>query len=206
MQAYQTMVASDGYEVMLFPLPYMAISQGEGGTGSHDGTYNMDFIGWGPNGRIYDAPLYAPCSCRCVATVSSINNGRIFTSLNKVHTPNGLQYVSFMTMHDETPPSVGSTFNQGEIFAHTGLYGQATGDHTHFNTANGAYAGYETTQTGHTQLVNSTHIYDICYVNNTVLTQPLSYPWVTYSGGTIESLKKGKFPWVLYARKLRKKY
>ena len=56
MQAGQRMVASDGYEVCLFPLPYMYISQGENGNVSHQGTYNIDCIGWSANGRVYDAP------------------------------------------------------------------------------------------------------------------------------------------------------
>ena len=46
MVAGQRLVAPDGYEVCLFPLPYMYISQGENGNISHHGTYNIDFIGW----------------------------------------------------------------------------------------------------------------------------------------------------------------
>lgn len=209
MIAHQRMVASDGYEVMLFPLPYMYISQGENGNYSHQGTYNIDFIGWGANGRIYQAPMYAPCSCRCVATIDVNNNGRIFQSLNKVHTPNGLQYVTFMCFHDNNPiASVGDTFNQGDIFAHTGTAGNVTGDHTHFNCANGTYAGWENVPPQNNgQLINSTHIYDICYINDTVIIDGLNYNWVTYKGN-INPKKKfnNKFPWVLYARKIRKKH
>ena len=209
MIAHQRMVASDGYEVMLFPLPYMYISQGENGNYSHQGTYNIDFLGWGANGRIYQAPMYAPCSCRCVATIDVNNNGRIFQSLNKVHTPNGLQYVTFMCFHDNNPiASVGDTFNQGDIFAHTGTAGNVTGDHTHFNCANGTYAGWENVPPqNHGQLINSTHIYDICYINDTVIIDGLNYNWVTYNGN-INPKKKfnNKFPWVLYARKIRKKH
>lgn len=209
MIAHQRMVASDGYEVMLFPLPYMYISQGENGNYSHQGTYNIDFLGWGANGRIYQAPMYAPCSCKCVATIDVNNNGRIFQSLNKVHTPNGLQYVTFMCFHDNNPiASVGDTFIQGDIFAHTGTAGNVTGDHTHFNCANGIYAGWENVPPqNHGQLKNSTHIYDICYINDTVIIDGLNYNWVTYNGN-INPKKKinNKFPWVLYARKLRKKH
>lgn len=209
MIAHQRMVASDGYEVMLFPLPYMYISQGENGNYSHQGTLNIDFLGWGANGRIYQAPMYAPCSCRCVATIDVNNNGRIFQSLNKVHTPNGLQYVTFMCFHDDNPiASVGDTFIQGDIFAHTGTAGNVTGDHTHFNCANGTYAGWENVPPqNHGQLINSTHIYDICYINDTVIIDGLNYNWVNYNGN-INPKKKfnNKFPWVLYARKIRKKH
>ena len=53
-------------EVLLFPISYMYISQGEGGSYSHTGSYNVDFLGWGANGRIYNCSYYAPCSMTCV--------------------------------------------------------------------------------------------------------------------------------------------
>lgn len=206
MVAGERMVGSDGKEVMLFPLPYMYISQGEYESFSHAGIMAMDFLGYGANGRIYNAPMYAPCSCKCVATIDANNKGRIFQSLDRVHTPSGLKYVTFMCFHDNNPiASVGSRFTQGEIFAHTGTAGYVTGDHTHFNTANGTYAGWENVPPdGNGQLKNSNHIYDICYVNDTVLSHPYNYNWVTYSGGVTPSgFRNSKFPWVLYARKLR---
>lgn len=204
MQAYETLVAPDGYEVMLFPLPYMYISQGENGSVSHQGTLNMDFIGWGANGRVYTAPLYAPCTCKCVARYTSSNHGQVFESVNKVHCADGvLRYVTFMCYHDNSPiASVGDIFNQGEIFAHTGTAG-GVADHTHFNTAAGTFQGFENVPPdNHNELVNSAHIYNICFVNNTDLYYPLSYSWVLYGrrGGNYPT---SKFPWVLYARKLR---
>lgn len=207
MIAHQRMVANDGKEVMLFPLPYIYISQGENGSYSHQGTLNIDFLGWGANGRIYQAPMYAPCSCRCVATIDANNKGRIFQSLDEVHTPNGLQYVTFMWFHDNNPiASVGDTFTQGDLIGHTGTAGGVTGDHTHFNCANGQYAGWEQVPPqNHGQLKNSAHIYDICYTNNTVIVQGYGYDWKDYNGGVTPTYKKHKFPWVLYAKKLRNK-
>lgn len=209
MRALERMIASDGYEVMLFPLPYMNISQGEGETYSHAGTYNIDFLGWGANGRIYQAPYYAPCSCRCVAAWSATDdNGRIYESLDKVHTPNGLQYVTFLFFHDDNPPSIlGTTYRQGDLIGHTGTTSHVTGDHVHFNTANGTYAGYEHVPPDNQgQLVNSTHVYDICYVNDTILVNDYNYNWQTYNGGiTPSDRKKSNFKWVLYANKLRNK-
>ena len=208
MVAGERLIANDNKEVMLFPLPYMYISQGEGGSYSHAGTYNIDFLGWDSNGRLLHAPYYAPCSCRCVASWSSSDsNGRIFQSLDRVHTPNGLEYVSFIVFHDDNPiASVGDTFTQGDLIGHTGTTGQGvTGDHVHLNTANGVYAGYEHVPPDNQgQLVNSDHIYNICYVNDTVIVDGYNYNWVTYSGGhTPITGRKNKFPWVLYARKLR---
>ena len=50
MRPLQRLIAADGYEVMLFPMEYMYISQGEGGSLSHDKA--MDFLGWNANGRV----------------------------------------------------------------------------------------------------------------------------------------------------------
>ena len=208
MVAGQRMVGSDGKEVMLFPLPYMYISQGENESFSHAGILAIDFLGWDANGRVYNAPMYAPCSCTCVATIDAYNKGRIFQSNDVVHTPNGLEYVTFMCFHDNNPiASVGSTFTQGEIFAHTGTAGGVTGDHTHFNTANGQYAGWENVPPDNNgELINSEHIYDICYINDTTIVDGYSYNWQSYSGGhTPSDLKNGKFNWVLYANRLRKR-
>ena len=207
MRAGERLVADDGYEVMLFPLPYIYITQGENGSYSHSGILAIDFVGWNGSRQVYRAPLYAPCSCRCVATIDSYNNGRIFESLRPVHTPNGLTYVTFMCFHDNNPvASVGSRFRQGAIFAHTGTAGNVTGDHTHFNTAYGTYAGWENVPPdNHGELVNSSHIYSTCYVNDTTIVNGYGYNWVTYSGGYTPSTYKSHFPFVLYARKNRNK-
>lgn len=208
MEAYERMVGSDGKEVMLFPLPYMYISQGENESYSHAGILAIDFLGWNQSGRVYNAPMYAPCSCTCVATIDANNNGRIFQSTDVVHTPSGLTYVTFMCFHDNNPiASVGSRFTQGDIFAHTGTAGYVTGDHTHFNTALGQYAGWENVPPDNNgELVNSSHIYDTCYVNDTVLVEDYNYSWHEYSGGITPSDRtKGNFPWVIYANKLRKR-
>ena len=207
MTAGQKMVGNDGKEVMLFPLPYMYISQGENESYSHAGILAIDFLGWDSSGRVYNAPMYAPCSCECVAIIDVNNNGRVFQSLDVVHTPNGLQYVTFMCFHDNNPiASVGDTFTQGDVFAHTGTAGYVSGDHTHFNTADGTYAGWENVPPdNHGELINSSHIYDTCYVNDTVLVYDYNYNWQVYQGGiTPSEVKKTHFPWVLYANKLRK--
>ena len=201
------MVGSDGKEVMLFPLPYMYISQGENESFSHAGILAIDFLGWDADGRVYNAPMYAPCTCTCVAYIDSYNKGRIFQSVDRVHTPNGLEYVTFMCFHDNNPiATIGERFRQGDVFAHTGTAGGVTGDHTHFNCANGQYAGWENVPPdNHGELVNSEHIYDICYVNDTILVEDYNYDWQYYQNGFIPSNKRKGFPWVLYANKLRER-
>lgn len=202
MRALQRLLAPDGYEVMLFPLEYMNISQGEGESFSHD--LAMDFLGWGANGRILNCPYYAPCSCKCVAHFGSSDNAT-WESLDKVHLPDGtLSKVTFCFNHDPLPPAIGTILTQGDIIGHTGTAGYATGDHMHFNTAIGPYDGYEIIAgTQYYQLKNSTHIYNTCYVNDTTIINGKNYNWIEYIMPIVT--RKNKFPWVLYANKLRNK-
>lgn len=208
MRANQRLVAPDGYEVMLFPLEYMNASQPEGGGFSHAGTLQMDFLGWDANGRVYNCPYYAPCSCSCVATTDSSTHNRVWQSDNMVHLADGtLGYVTFEVAHDDNPPyNVGISVTQGTLIGRTGTAGYVTGDHVHFQCARGTYAGWEQVPPNNNwQLVNEMHIYDACYVNDTVIINGYNYNWREYQGGVTpgEDTKRDKFPWVLYARKLR---
>ena len=175
MLAGQRKVASDGYEVMLFPLEIMWMTQGE-----HQG-YCMDFQGaqYNSNNQVvrrYRCPLYAPCSCKCVARSSS-GDWQVFTSINPVHIPGSSTPVtiSFQIGHDNTPQTVGSTFTQGDLIGHTGTNGNVSGDHLHYNIAIGNY-----TAPWSGQLNNSIHIYNGCYVDDTVLYRNGSYNWRVY--------------------------
>lgn len=202
----ERLVANDGKEVMLFPLPYMYISQGENGSYSHQGTLNIDFLGWDANGRVYNAPLYAPCTCTCVAVLTGTDNGRVFQSNDIVHRADGtLGVVTFMFYHDNNPiASLGDVFTQGDLLGHTGTAGFTTGDHVHLNTAFGTYQGFVNVPPNNwSELVNSSHIYDTCYVNDTVIVEGLDYNWRTYIAPIPPYRFKSNFKWVLYARKLR---
>lgn len=212
MLAGERKIAANGYEVMLFPLEIMWITQG-----NHQG-YCIDFQGAKYNAnhqvvRELRCPLYAPCSCTCVARSSS-GDWQMFTSDDLVNIP-GMPLpikITFQIGHDNTPRQIGDHFTQGDLIGHTGTNGQVTGDHLHFNTATGAYQGWE--YNPGPQLKNSIPIYNACYVDNTVLYDDNGYNWVVYGqtppippGPTPPTtVKKSKFPWVLYARKLRNKY
>ena len=203
MRAGERLVGQDGKEVMLFPLSYMYISQGEGGIYSHAGTYNIDFLGYDENGRVYGCPYYAPCSCTCV-WAGGVDNIRIYQSNDEVHRGDGtVGYATFLTMHDNNPiASVGDSFTQGDLIGHTGTAGNVTGDHLHLNTARGTYQGFYDVGTGHYQLRNSTHVYNTCYVNDTNIIRGFNHNWRTYTGPTPD-YRKYKFKFVLYANKLR---
>lgn len=214
MLAGQRLVASDGYEVPLFPMPYMYLSQGEmmpDSSWSHYNTYNMDFMGWGANGRIYEAPLYAPCTCKVVALWDYSGSHTVtFESLRPVHIADGrLDYITFEFTHANNPPyhTIGDVINQGDLIYYTGTYGNVTGDHVHMCTGVGQYQGYTQRTGGHYDLTNRSHLYDTLYVNDTsIVYDSHDYPWKTWTGPIPPTpTRKGHFPWVLYARKLREK-
>ena len=209
MVAGQKLKASDDYEVALFPMPYLRMSQDEGGDYSHTGTYNIDLLGWDANGRVYNAPIYAPCTMKVVHTRLNYVGGNtvVFESVNKVHLPNGqLDYLTIAFSHDSIPPvtTIGSVVYQGQLCYHTGTYGNVTGDHTHTCLGQGHYQGYTTRSSGHEDLTNRIHYWEGVFVNDTVISQGYNHNWITWSS-PIPTGKKDKFPFVLYARKLRER-
>lgn len=206
MRAGQTLVADDGYEVMLFPLIQMYMSQDELENVSHQNTWNMDFLGWN-NGRVLKQQYYAPCTCKLVNTWGGEDHGRIWESLDYVHCADGvLRKVHFIFMHDEEDrPAIGTIRRQGEPIGKTGKTINSTGDHVHICVGYGAYDGMAQRNTNPNQwdLNKRLHIYNVCYVNDT----PIKYvygghTWRTYSGPVFNP-NKHKFKWVLYAKKLR---
>lgn len=214
MRAGQTMVANDGYEVALFPMPYMYISQGEmmPSGWSHYNTYNMDFQGYDANGRVYEAPLYAPFTMKVVALWDYNGSHTVsFESVNKVHFADGsLDYMTIEFTHANNPPyhTIGDVVSQGQLCYYTGTFGQATGDHVHMCCGKGHYDGYTQRTGGHYDLTNRYHIYNSLYINDTTIVYDShDYPWKTYTPPTPPhpTPTKSKFPWVLYARKLRDK-
>ena len=206
MTAGERLIANDGYEVCLFPLEYMNISQDEGGSYSHQNTYNIDFLGWDENGRVYNCPFYAPVSLVCVSNNSDAEHTRIYQSQQKVHLANGnLDYLTIQFTHDDNPIyNVGDLITQGTLLGRTGTAGNTTGDHVHSCCGQGTYQGLTQRTGGRWDLTNRIHYYDATYVNNTVIINGFNHNWKTYTG-PVENAKRNKFPFVLYANKLRQK-
>jgi hypothetical protein len=213
MRAGQRLVASDGYEVPLFPMPYMYLSQGEmmpTTNWSHYNTYNMDFMGWDANGRVYTCPVYAPFTMKVISLWDYNGSHTVtFESVDKVHFADGtLDYMTIEFTHANNPPyhTIGDVVRQGELCYYTGTYGNVTGDHVHICCGKGHYDGYTQRTGGHYDLTNRWHLYDSLYVNDTTIVYDShDYPWQTYTGPIPPPvpIRDGKFPWVLYARKLR---
>lgn len=217
MRAGQTLRAADGYEVALFPLECLYMSQDEGGDYSHINTYNIDLLGYTYNGssytRVYNAPVYAPCTMKVVAYWGQYGEGGghavFFESVDKVHLANGqLDYLTIDFGHDPNPPytTIGAVVNQGQVCYHTGTYGYVTGDHTHTCCGQGHYQGVTTRPGGHQDLTNRIHYWDAVYVNDTPVLQGYAHDWRTWTSPTpppTYSVAYNHFPWVLYSRRLR---
>lgn len=213
MIAGQTLRAADGYQVALFPMPYMYISQGElqPSNMSHYNTYNMDFLGWDANGRVYQAPLYAPCDLKVVSLWDYQGSHTItYESVNPVHLANGqLDYLTIEFTHANNPPyhNIGDTISMGTLIYFTGTFGEVTGDHVHMCAGQGHFIDYTQRTGGHYDLTNRIHLYDALFVNDTVLVYDHGYNWIAYTQPTTPPInrKESRFPWVLYANKIRDK-
>lgn len=209
MTAGQQLVASDGYEVALFPMPYLYMTQDEGGDYSHLGTYNIDFVGYNGSSVITSAPIYAPVSMKVISFHPGDTGGNavIFESLNKVHLPNGqLDYLTVMFMHCDNPPykTVGDIVYQGQLCYRTGTYGYVTGDHVHSCLGQGRGGYFVQRSTGNYDLSNRIHYWDGVFVNNTQIIQGYGHDWKIWDNPPAPLTQEDtKFPWVLYARKLR---
>ena len=191
MKPYQKSNSQNGKENFLFPLEYLYCTQGE-----HDTDYYaMDFSGWGPNGKVYDCPMYAPFSCHCVYVGSLANNTPmcIWESDSEVNFVNGeVDYACILVAHDDNfnTYKVGDTRSQGDVFAHTGNTGLSSGDHTHIIVGKGQYNGLYTSPNGHYTLRNQYHIYDAVGVNDTYLIQTQGIDWKSFSDTPIPPTPK----------------
>lgn len=205
MLAGEQKIASDGYEVCLFPCECMYLNVGRP---EHD-VYALDFLPVNAQGvAMTKMPVYAPFTGSIVYTGNDHNC--ILQSINKVHTPSGLKYVRVLVAHQEdSPPSVGTDFRMGFKYYETGNYGYSFGEHLHMEFAVLDSTSAQYWNTGGIGLYGGCHMWDALYVDDTFIAQGGNYDWLLY-GDTppvpVEEEKKPrKFPWQIYARKLRNK-
>ncbi len=221
MRPNQRMIGSNGKENFLFPLQDMWITQGSYEyTATHNGSYAMDFDGYLDGSFQTHVPFYAPFTCRLVAKWGKSSNYQaVWESVEEVNFIDGSSgYACFAYNHDNAIPYLiyGELKSQGDLIGHTGTYG-ASNDHIHIEGKKGKYEGYIRNSQGVYMLKNSTWLYNLMGVNNTDLVhdyyvnhigETVHYNWREFSGIIPPipiGIKKNKFPWVLYARKLRQK-
>ena len=203
MRAGQTLVASDGYEVCLFPCEALYLSEARD-PDEHD-VLALDFLPRNIAGQVITAmPCYAPFSGTIVYTGNDHNC--ILESDDLVHMPDGsLEYGRVLVAHSFIAPTLNAHYTQGQEFYKTGNYGMSYGEHLHMEVAHVSNKSLQYWNTGGIGIYGAIHMWDAMYVNDTVLLRPENYNWVLWNGPSppIEEAKKKKFPWVLYSRKFR---
>lgn len=202
MRAGERIVASDGYEIALFPCEALYLSEARD-PDEHD-VLALDFLPRNTAGQAITAmPCYAPFSGTLVYTGNDHNC--ILESDDLVHMPDGsLQYGRVLVAHSFTAPVYGTHYNQGDLFYTTGNYGQSYGEHLHMEVASVSSKSLQYWNTGGIGIYGAIHIWNAMYVNDTVLLRPEDYNWVEWDEPLPEEKRK-KFPWVLYARKFRER-
>lgn len=203
MRAGQTLRATDGYEVALFPCEAMYITDGS----SEHGVLALDFLPRSTTGVVITRmPCYAPFSGTLVYTGNDHNC--ILESDDLVHMPDGsLEYGRVLVAHSELPPVLGTHYVQGEQFYTTGNYGEtSTGEHLHMEVGHVANKSEQYWNTGGLGLYSAIHMWDALYVDDTVLLQDNGYDWQIWGQPSPEEGGKyERFKWVFYTNKLRER-
>lgn len=224
MKPLQKLRDKNGYQVALFPLTGFSISQTDYGTASHhsgEEYWATDYLALNENGqRIYRANCYAPVDIKLIF-VNRTESMAVWESVNKVHLANGM--IDFLTItcyHDNDiangvyPYRIGQIVQQGYVFFKTGTGGTATGDHLHMETGYGKYLTPNSTDRGTPEykfhITDYTtpkrlHNYDALFINDTnPYASPEHYNWLIFNDNGGATVFKHRFPWALYADKLRR--
>ena len=191
MRANQRLIASDGYEVALFPCEALYLTPARD-PDEHD-VLALDFLPYDTEGnRITGMLCYAPFSGTIVYTGNDHN--LILESDNLVHAPDGsLKYMRVLVAHSYTPPVLGTHYTQGQHFYTTGNYGQSSGEHLHMEVATVDDTSTRYWNTSGIGIYGAIHMWDGLYVNDTVLLRPKDYNWQDYGGPTPPPYHAGNF-------------
>lgn len=177
-----------GRQLAVLPIDVVNITQGEYGSFSHYSGSNqelaIDFLGWGPNGRINRYPLQAPFDSEVIGVLPE------FAQVNWRNTvpvkgADGKDYENlvYTIVHDwdYNRWSVGDTISKGEHIGNTGSAGQSTGDHLHLQVIEAE------THLWPTPISAQRHIYDIFDTKHvTMWINDGGYDWkeLDYQDGT----------------------
>ena len=151
-----------GAQLAVLPIDVVNISQGEYGPFSHytgsSQELAIDFLGWGPNGRINRYPLQAPFDSEVIDVLhewAQVN----WKNTRPVMGANGVLYENLVYTiihdHDYSRWSKGDTISKGGHIGNTGNAGYSTGDHLHLQVIEADYHVYPT------PVSVQRHIYDI---------------------------------------------
>lgn len=197
MKKNQQLKNKDGYEVFLFPMDVMSITQGYNDKGywlSHEGTKAIDIVG-----TRHNYPLFMPCTGKCIGKYDLGNgNGVLWESVDKVLLANGkLDYVHWVFWHDTNISdfAVDSVWKQGDECQDTGISGIGSGDHCHFEVGIGKApkSGYPLKNTGHTthfsqgkqiptySLKNAIRPEDAFFINDTIIKNTMGMNFKIFS-------------------------
>lgn len=179
------LIGADGYQVCLYPLPVLSITQTSGPDSfSHCCGNPFDAVG-----SSAQATLYAPCDCTLYYRGTDAGgNTCSFTSDKRVITPSGLKYVSFQFTHGNLLGN-GKTYKQGQPIYTTGIKGMVTGDHVHIDQAlkanapfinSGVVCSYGNQCWQLEGSVSSTRVF---YINDTTVYNSAGLNFQTYKGG-----------------------
>lgn len=184
MKPGQTM-SKDGYQVCLYPLERMNITQWSSSDSySHCCGHPFDVAFSGET----QVPCYAPFDCH-LSYSDNVGNTRAYSSDDKVWTPNGLSYVTVSFTHANNPPSA-TSYKQGDLIYYTGTSGYATGDHVHIDqtfTQNATLVSYGIyCSSGNLcyALQDSALPTEIFYVNDTTIIDGYGQDWKEFDGGS----------------------
>lgn len=166
-------VPSDGTQLAVLPCwGTVYITQAEGGDFSHEGSLSVDFAY--PTTKV---PLYAPFDMTC-KFVDLQNAFTVWQSDRPVKCADGsISYVTFNTGHsdDTGSNSVGDKRKKGDVYAHTGISGNVTGDHTHIECSKSEFTvPWATNPAGNGSLPNPAHMYDVFSSCNNVTKEEIN--------------------------------
>lgn len=170
---------SGGVQSSMFGMEVMNITQGVNGTTSHACRLALDLAGKDTGIDSYCASFDGKISYRENVGAKTLV---IFSSVDKVLTPNGLQYVNIELYHDNDIKDLwlGKFIQQGEPFYQEGTAGQATGNHIHLMVSFGKYDGSYPlfkTSCGNWAIKNQVHPQEAFFIDDTIIKQDKGYAW-----------------------------